>query len=104
MQLKSTLLCPQKHRNIPESAKWLGGEGAGSWFYIQHFSGNLFEIERWSPEGILECKGFFLLEDKYFFDLNAHYEIWYISHCAEVNILQGSNLLQFINVSNEPHS
>ncbi|GAH49705.1 unnamed protein product, partial [marine sediment metagenome] len=33
--LKNTLSQPVRHLNIPETAQWLSGEGAGSWFNIK---------------------------------------------------------------------
>ena len=61
---------PHKLKNIPEKAQWLGGVGAGSWFYIEKKDEN-YEISRFSPKGDLECRGVFKTEDSYILSLVA---------------------------------
>ncbi len=55
-ELNSTLPSPHWHPDIPEKAQWLSGEGAGSWFVFE-FPGELLELTRYSPDGIIECNG-----------------------------------------------
>ena len=43
---------PKKSENIPAEAQWLGGIGAGSWFYIAKKESN-YQITRYSPKGIV---------------------------------------------------
>ena len=37
VNLMSVLAKPERHKEIPESSKWISGEGAGSWFYFDIF-------------------------------------------------------------------
>ena len=37
---------PKKSENIPKEAQWLGGIGAGSWFYIAKKESNFVALER----------------------------------------------------------
>ena len=83
--IKGTLKAPDKHKAIPLSAVWLSGEGAGSWFYIEQERMN-FNITRFSPNGTEECTGLF--KTKQPFDLTQNFEMTYLSHCAEVNVIQ----------------
>jgi len=90
--LKGTLNAPEKHLNIPTSAKWLSGEGAGSWFYLKKEQDD-YRIVRFSPNGKKECEGIFSTEAK--FNLNQEYEVTYLSHCAEVNVIQNQCKIKF---------
>lgn len=90
--LKGTLNAPQKHVNIPVTSKWLSGEGAGSWFHFEKDLDN-FCITRFSPSGIIECKGVFKAEKK--FSFTQEFELTYLSHCAEVNVIQNENKIKF---------
>ncbi|MFT6716533.1 MAG: hypothetical protein ACJA0Q_001177 [Saprospiraceae bacterium] len=83
--MKGTLNAPEKHKAIPRSAAWLSGEGAGSWFYIEQELLD-FNITRFSPNGTEECKGLFKTKQQ--FDLTQNFELTYLSHCAEVNVIQ----------------
>jgi hypothetical protein len=88
--LKQTLPAPKLPKNLPESVQWLAGEGAGSWFYIESNSNEYeFLIQRYSPNGDLECEGLFKYEDeKRSIDLNKPFKFVHLSHCAFVNIRQ----------------
>ena len=94
MKTNSTLPAPPRPRDLPEQAQWLAGVGAGSWFYI--CKKNLeFEISRFGPEGHLECKSFFEIEENAFFDITQLYTFTYLSHCKTVRIQQGNSLIKF---------
>jgi len=82
----TTLPAPVKAENIPVTAQWLGGEGAGSWFVVE-ISGEYFEVTRYSPEGNIECCGIFFEKEKQF-NIQKLYEITYLSHCEQISILQ----------------
>lgn len=85
--LKHTLPEPDRHSNIPETAQWLSGEGAGSWFHIE-LKDKLLKIARYSPDGIVECEGIFKNNSKNTFDINQTYQITHLSHCQQVSIVQ----------------
>ena len=61
--------------NIPVKSQWLGGVGAGSWFYIAQ-QDTLFKINRFSKDGALECTGLFSI-DKLGLDLSKKYKKLY---------------------------
>ena len=82
-----------KPENIEETARLLKGIGASSWFVIKS-EGNLYRIERFSPEGELECSRLFRAEPNTF-DINYEYEFTYISHCKECTILQNNQTYKF---------
>lgn len=88
----STLSEPKRHINIPENAKWLSGEGAGSWFLIKAYQDS-FKITRFSPEGDIECQSIFKTNGT--FDLNEEFEMTYLSHCKEVNVIQNNQKITF---------
>ena len=85
---------PKKPSQLPADIHWLSGEGCGSWFYIEkkHFE---FIISRYSSEGKLECKGIFKQESGYSVNLNEEIQFTYLSHCAEVNIIQNNSNMKF---------
>lgn len=78
---------PEKPQNIPEVVYWLSGEGAGSWFHIAAINEN-YIVSRFSPTGVAECKGIFKQTEGKKIDLNNKITFTYLSHCAEVNIIQ----------------
>jgi len=79
--------------NIKETAQLIKGIGASSWFTIKS-EGDLYRIERFSPEGKLECSNIFSVEPETF-DINHEYEFTYISHCKECTILQNNQTYKF---------
>ena len=79
--------------NIKETAQLIKGIGASSWFTIKS-EGNLYKIERFSPEGELECSRLFRAEPNTF-DINHEHEFTYISHCKECTILQNNRTYKF---------
>jgi len=50
---RSTLPAPGRELKIPESAQWLSGEGAGSWYHLE-YSRQLTTVSRYSPDGLIE--------------------------------------------------
>ncbi len=79
--------------NIEETAQLIKGIGASSWFAIKS-EGDLYRIERFSPEGELECSRLFRAEPN-IFNINHEYEFTYISHCKECTILQNNQTYKF---------
>ena len=84
--LKTTLAKPDLPANLPSSAKWLSGEGAGSWFVFE-FNENECIINRFSANGKLECTGNFVCQQNDF-DSSKSFEITHLSHCQQVSIIQ----------------
>ena len=94
--LKQTLSEPKRPDFLPKSSQWLAGEGAGSWFYIE--TGNdkqLYEINRFSPKGKVECSGQFKIENSnHNLNLNKPYQFIHLSHCAFVHIEQSGMVIK----------
>lgn len=86
---------PIKPDNLPFDIKWLSGEGCGSWFRIVESKGH-YLITRFSPEGKKECRGLFSLEGMRSFSLKINFEMTYLSHCSEVNVIQNETKHTFI--------
>lgn len=89
---------PQLPKTLTTTAKWLSGEGCGSWFTIEA-SEKGYLIARYSPEGKAECRGIFLQVTGNEIDLHTEFEFTYLSHCAEVNIIQDNTNLKFKLIS-----
>lgn len=85
---------PPKPNHLPSNIHWLSGEGCGSWFYLSKEEKD-FLISRYSPEGKLECKGVFEQVSGNAIEINELFEFTYLSHCAEVNIIQYKQTLKF---------
>jgi hypothetical protein len=90
LAIYSTLSAPEKPPGIPSIAKWLSGEGAGSWFVV-NWNDSGFKVERFSAEGKIECSGFFYEVRKTKLDFLKPYAITYISHCDQVTIIQNES-------------
>ncbi len=86
---------PEKPENIPKTVYWLSGEGAGSWFHITALREN-FIVSRFSPDGIAECKGIFKQSAGKSINLNNELSFTYLSHCAEITIIQEKECKKFI--------
>lgn len=85
-KLKTTLAKPVLPINLPTTAQWLAGEGAGSWFFFE-FNANQCIISRFSADGKLECTGSFVCQQTDF-DHSKSFDITYLSHCQQVTIIQ----------------
>ena len=83
----------EKPQNIDSSPQLIKGIGASSWFTIKS-EGDLYRIERFSPDGELECSRLFIAEPNTF-NINHEYEFTYISHCKECTILQNDRPYKF---------
>lgn len=91
--LPKILAAPEKRpSNLPQSSKWLAGEGAGSWFTIKRTSAkNVLKINRFSPDGKCECEGHFVAYSQ--FNVEKGFELTYPSHCAVVTVIQNAELI-----------
>lgn len=96
--LKSTLPPPIKHSNIPETAQWLSGEGAGSWFFIMPDK-NQYIILRYNSDGVLECEGRFKQMGNAKFYINLPFKFVHLSHCAKITLQQNNTIIEFIKTS-----
>lgn len=92
--LSKILPAPEKPAHLQSSIKWLSGEGAGSWFDIrENEAQNQFKISRYSPEGFVECSGFFTSNQQ--FNISSEYKLSYPSHCSVVTVIQDGQEIQF---------
>jgi hypothetical protein len=80
-------------KNISQKAQLIEGIGASSWFTIATEK-DLYRIERFSPEGELECSRLFEAEPNTF-DINSTYKFTYLSHCKECTIIQNKLIFKF---------
>ena len=87
IDLKRTLEEPVKPFNLPVKAQGLAGEGAGSWFYVEKFQ-DVFKVNRYNPDGVIECSGLFYNLGNHNLDLRISYEFTHLSHCNNVMIKQ----------------
>ncbi len=93
--LVSTLPAPEKHPAIPENARWLSGEGAGSWFDFE-FEGNRLKATRYSPEGVIECTGLFENRDAIqLLGKHSTFSVSYPSNCKTVSLKVSGTELRF---------
>lgn len=89
--LLSTLTPPLKPKNIPYASQWLSGEGAGSWFHIST-QNERFLVERFSPEGQLECQGLFRSSKT--INLSSEFHVHYPSNCQQISLIIKNELFQ----------
>jgi len=75
---------------------WLSGEGAGSWF-VFGAEGTLLEVTRYSPQGVIECKGLYENQHTSDFlkDMGSLF-ITYPSNCRMVSIKDDTKKKVFI--------
>lgn len=92
-----TIHPPKLPTSIPSNAKWLLGQGAGTWFCVDKTTKqNQYQIKRFTPSGELDCDRIFEIEDNgLIFDINKEYEFTHISHCSKCSILQNDILFVF---------
>ena len=95
-KLKVTLREPVRAAEIPQTAQWLAGEGAGSWFYISKLETGEYRIIRFSPDGKPECEGEFIISNDQLFNIQKPYRFGYLSHCGKVAIIQNNSVIEFI--------
>jgi hypothetical protein len=95
-QLPKTLNAPEKPHALPADSKWLAGEGAGSWFCFSPANKGI-QIQRFSPQGELECKGVFQAQEP--FDLTKEFTMDYPSHCMRVTVLYSGSRIYLENIN-----
>lgn len=83
---RSVLQEPTRSKGIPDNAKWLAGEGAGSWFHIHSDTPDQYIVTRYSPTGQVEFQASYNGSSS--FDPSAGYQVTYPSHYLKVNVSQ----------------
>ncbi len=97
IQRKGRELPADKHPNVPKEAKWLSGQGEGTWFTVTKEDGladNEYRIRRHTPQGNLDCDRVFSIDD-ISFDITQPFEIAHVSHCAVVKTNQADQVYSF---------
>jgi len=92
--LISTLQAPSKHSGIPENAQWLGGEGAGSWFDFE-FENSRLRVTRYSPDGFIECAGYYESPHGYGIWPDNSFRFTYPSNCKVISLANHNRFLRF---------
>lgn len=83
---------PSIPSNVSPSAKWLSGEGAGSWFEIKKTNNNKnFMVKRYSPKGKLECSGNFVADKEIY--LQKDFQLTYPSFCNKISLIQNQKVV-----------
>lgn len=98
------LPAPPLPERLPAHAKWLAGEGAGSWFVIAPLpqASEFFSVERTDPTGHVECRGIFLCDaTSTAFDVSLPFSITYPSHCAMVKVVQAGQVFTLVPIPAE---
>lgn len=93
-ELESTLPPPARHHAIPEHAQWLSGEGAGSWFSLE-IEGVFLNLTRYSPQGMVECRGYFEGPIEELGKANVKPILGYLSHCRELTLRINGEKIKF---------
>ncbi len=111
--LKSTLKAPERNDSIPETAQWLSGEGAGSWFVFEPRDSILgvkpdsnlemnpdsnLEVTRYSPGGDVECHGIFSISAQGDIIPDNSWEITYPSNCKVVTLKNGVSEIKYLRL------
>lgn len=94
---REALKAPNIPEGLPDTAQWLAGEGAGSWFVIIPETEKL-RVHRYSPEGKLECSGHFREKKPGLFNIEEAFTVDYMSHCSKVTLRQKDSSFIFFNV------
>jgi hypothetical protein len=95
--MKTTIPEPKKHKDVPQNAQWLSGEGAGSWFFIEKID-NSFGITRYNEAGEIECQADFKESGHPVFDMALPFQFVHLSHCQKVTIIQEGEEICFLRV------
>ena len=96
------LMESSKPDDIPSSAQWLAGQGAGSWYNIESTSTtNQYKINRYSKEGEFEFEALFSNNRDTDFCIDCPYVFTYLSHYKVCHIIQHGKTFKFLNIENE---
>ncbi len=97
------LSAPEFPENIPQDAKWLGGEGYGVWFHLskpKHLKKNEYRIRRYAADGKLHCDKIFIHDNGVELTTNQNFDFAYISHCEQCVIIQKGKIFIFKSIKN----
>lgn len=95
------LLESSKPVNVPSSAQWLAGQGAGSWYAIEATNQtDQYKISRHSKEGELEFEAIFSSQPGAEFCIDCPYAFTYLSHYKVCHIIQHGETFKFLNSAN----
>ena len=89
-KLPKILPQPKLPESLSNTARWLSGEGAGSWFIFLEGQDSV-GIRRYSPCGNLECEGEFKTNELFY--LEQAFTVTYPSHCLMVSVLQEGRMI-----------
>jgi hypothetical protein len=95
--LHMVLEAPERHAAIPSSAKWLAGEGAGSWYDIKPI-GSFFYCRRFDEKGRIEFSSVYEIEDKEFIHLHNGFSFGYPSHFQRITLIQKNKIFVLKNI------
>ena len=90
MKLPKLLKQPNIPENLPKDAKWLAGEGAGSWFVFLKMNERVL-VRRFSPKGQFECENTYEID----FNLEDNFKMDYPSHCSVISIIHNDTKRRF---------
>lgn len=93
LKLPKMIPAPTEKPKTLEAAKWLSGEGAGSWFLIEQYkdSQSLFRAYRYSDKGSFECGGSYQSNKR--FDPFIEFKLTYPSHCLKITVEQEGEII-----------
>ena len=83
---------PNRPKNLPENALWLGGLGEGAWYTMEILDMHSVNIQRYMANGMLEFVNQY--ESITPLDLNACYSIHYDTHYHLATLRRGSEILR----------
>ncbi|WP_373524550.1 DUF6695 family protein [Aquiflexum sp.] len=95
--LNQVLEAPKRHAAIPNTAKWLSGEGAGSWYDIKQI-GTFFYCRRFDEKGRIEFSSFYELEGKELIHLDSGFSFGYPSHFQRITLIQKNKIFVLKNI------
>ena len=95
--LNQVLEAPEIHAAIPGSAKWLAGEGAGSWYDIKPV-GSFFHCMRFDEKGRIEFSSVFEIQGNGFIDFQHDYVFGYPSHFQKITLIQKNRIFILKNI------
>ena len=97
-----TIFPPELPATIPETSKWLSGQGVGTWFDIKQTSkADEYLIQRFTPQGEMDCNRIFKIEaNESTFDIHKSYQFTHISHCKKCRIIQNEIIFTFNSIIN----